>query len=85
MSPPLECVVRAGACLALVVLGMTSPAGATGTYTPTVETQVKTCGKAALTLHPGKITRTEVLFGEKTVRIEVHIRQRGGEKEDRLV
>jgi hypothetical protein len=70
----------AGACLALALSVVTQPAGATGSYTPPVETYVKTCSKAALALHPGKVARMEVLFGEKSVRIELHIKQTNGKE-----
>jgi hypothetical protein len=78
MPNKLERAARAGAWFALALLAVTQPAGATGTYPSRVETEVETCSKAALALHPGKIARTEILFGEKSVRIEVHIKQGNG-------
>jgi hypothetical protein len=72
--------VRIGVWFALALLVVTQPAGATGSYPPRVETAVETCGKAALALHPGKVARTDVLYGEKSVRIEVHIKQRDGKE-----
>ena len=69
-----------GAWFALALLAVTQPAGATGSFPLRVETAVETCGKAALDLHPGKIARTEVLYGEKSVRIEVHIKQSNGKE-----
>jgi hypothetical protein len=78
MSNQLGRAARAGTWFALALLVVTQPAGATGAYPPRVETEVETCSKAALALYPGKIARTEVLFGEKSVRIEVHIKQSNG-------
>jgi hypothetical protein len=78
MSNQPDRAARAGAWFALALSAVMHPAGATGSYTPPVETYVKTCSKAALARYPGKIARTEVLTGEKSVRIEVHIKQRGG-------
>ena len=80
MSKQLERAARTGAWLALALLAVTQPAGATGTYPLRVETAVETCGKAALALHPGKIESTDVLYGEKSVRIEVHIKQSNGKE-----
>jgi hypothetical protein len=80
MSNRRERAARAGAWYAWALLAVTQPAGAIGTYPPRVETAAETCGKAALALHPGKIERTDVLYGEKSVRIEVHIKQSNGKE-----
>jgi hypothetical protein len=78
MSNRRERAARAGAWLALALLAVTQPAGATGAFHPSVELAAETCRKAALALHPGKIERTEVLYGAKAVRIEVQIKQSDG-------
>jgi hypothetical protein len=78
MSNQLERAARAGAWLALVFLAVTQPAGATGAFRPQVEIAAEICREAALALHPGKIERTEVLYGAKAVRIEVYIKQSNG-------
>jgi hypothetical protein len=80
MSNQLERAARAGAWLALALSAATQPAGATGTYPQRVEAAVETCGKSALALRPGKIESTEVLYSEKSVRIEVHIKQSDGKE-----
>jgi hypothetical protein len=80
MSDKLKRAARAGAWFALALLAVTQPAGAIGTYPPRVETAVETCGKAALVLHPGKIAQTDILYGEQSVRIEVHIKQSNGKE-----
>jgi len=59
---------------------VTQPAGATGAFHPQVEIAAEICSKAALALHPEKVARTEVLYGEKSVRIEVHIKQNDGKE-----
>jgi hypothetical protein len=74
----LERTARAGAWLALVLSAVTQPAGATGAFRPPVEIAAEICREAALALHPGKIERTEVLYGANVVRIEVHIKQSNG-------
>ena len=78
MSNRRERAARAGAWLALVLSAVTQPAGATGAFHPPVEIAAEICRKAALALHPGKIERTEVLYGAKAVRIEVQIKQSDG-------
>jgi hypothetical protein len=78
MSNRLERAARAGTWFAFALLGVTQPAGAAGAFHPQVETAAEICRKAALELHPGKIERTEVLYGAKAVRIEVQIKQRNG-------
>jgi len=78
MSNQLERVARVGAWLALALLAVTQPAGATGPFHSPVEIAAETCRKAALEARPGKIERTEVLYGTKAVRIEVHITQSDG-------
>jgi hypothetical protein len=78
MSNRRNCAARAGAWFALALLAVTQPAGAIGSYPQRVETAVEACSKAALALHPGKVARAEVLYGEKSVRIEVHIKQSDG-------
>jgi len=69
---------RAGTWLALALTAVTLPAGAVGPFVSPVEVAAEICRKAALELHPGKIERTEVLYGEKSIRIEVHIKQSDG-------
>jgi hypothetical protein len=69
---------RAGAWLALVLSAVTQPAGATGAFHAPVEIAAETCRKAALAMHPGKIESTTVLYGEKSIRIEVHVKQSDG-------
>jgi hypothetical protein len=75
-----ERAARAGAWFALVLSAMAQPAGATGPYPLRVETATETCSKAALALHPGKIASTDLLYGEKSARIEVHIKQSDGKE-----
>ena len=78
MSKQLERAARAGAWLALALSAMAQPAGAAGAFRPPVEIAAEICREAALALHPGKIERTELLYGAKAVRIEVHIKQSDG-------
>src|SRR5476649_1039434 len=78
MSNQLERATRRGTWLAIVLSAVTQAAGATGSFPSRVETAAATCGKAALALHPGKIARTDVLYSDKSVRIEVHIKQSDG-------
>ena len=80
MSSQLERAARAGAWLALMLSAVTQPAGATGPFHSPIETAAEICRKAALALHPGKVERTEVLYGAKAVRIEVQIKQRNGKQ-----
>jgi hypothetical protein len=69
---------RAGAWLALALSAVAQTAGATGAFRAPVEAAAETCRKAALEAHPGKIEQTEVLYGAKSVRIEVHVTQNNG-------
>ncbi len=69
---------RAAAWLGFALAAVTQPAGATGAFHPPVETATEICAKAALALHPGRIVRTTVLHGAKTIRIEIHIKQSDG-------
>jgi hypothetical protein len=69
---------RAGAWLALALAAVTLPARAVGPFRTPLEITAETCRKAALELHPGKIESTAVLYGEKSIRIEVHIKQNDG-------
>lgn len=80
MSKRRHRAARAGVWLALALSALTQAAGATGIYPLRGETAVETCGKAALALHPGKIESTDVLYGEKSVRIEVHVKQSSGKE-----
>jgi hypothetical protein len=68
----------AGAGLALALTVVIQPAGATGPFHSPVEIATEICSKAALGQHPGTIERTAVLYGEKSVRIEVYIVQSNG-------
>ena len=78
MSNQLERVARVGAWIVLALLFVTQPARAVGPFRSPVEIATEACSKAALALHPGKIERTEVLYGAKAVRIEVHVTQNDG-------
>jgi len=73
-----ERAARAGTWLALALSAVTPPAGATGAFHPPIETAAEVCRKEALAQHPGNIERTVVLYGAKTIRIEVHIKQSDG-------
>ena len=78
MSNRRERATRARAWLALALLAVMQPAGATGPFHSPIEIAAENCRKAALALHPGTIERTEVLYGAKAVRIEVYIKQSNG-------
>jgi hypothetical protein len=78
MFNKLDRAARAGAWAALIFASVAQPAGATGYYAARVDTAAESCSKAALALHPGKIERTEILYGGKSVRIEVRIKQGDG-------
>jgi hypothetical protein len=78
MSNRLERAARVGTWFAFALLAVTQPAGATGPFHSPIETAAEICRKEALALHPGKVERTEVLYGAKAVRIEVQIKQRNG-------
>jgi hypothetical protein len=78
MSNQLERVACVGAWFALALLSVTQPARAVGPFRSPVEIATEACSKAALALHPGKIERTEVLYGAKAVRIEVQVKQSDG-------
>ena len=80
MSNQLERVACVGAWIALALLSVTQPARAVGPFRSPVEIATEACSKAALALHPGKIQRTDVLYGEKSVRIEAHIKQSDGKE-----
>ena len=69
---------RIGAALALVLTAVPLPARPVGPFRSPLEIATEICSKAALAQHPGKIERTEVLYGEKSVRIEVYIVQSNG-------
>jgi hypothetical protein len=74
----LKRAARAGAWLALAFSAVTLPAGATGAFHPPIEAAAEVCRKEALAQHPGNIERTVVLYGAKTIRIEVNIKQSDG-------
>ena len=69
---------RFGAALALVLTAVPLPARPVGPFRSPAETATEICSKAALAQHPGKIEHTKVLYGEKSVRIEVYIVQSNG-------
>jgi hypothetical protein len=78
MSIRFKRATRTGGWLALALSIVPQTAGATGAFRPAVDAAAETCRNSALALHPGNIERTQVLYGAKTVRIEVHIKQRDG-------
>ena len=54
------------------------PARPVAPFRSPLEIATEICSNAALAQHPGTIERTEVLYGEKSVRIEVYIVQSNG-------
>ena len=75
MSTRRRRAARFGAALALVLTAVPLPARPVGPFRTPVEIATEICSKAALAQHPGTIERTEVLYGENSVRIEVYIVQ----------
>jgi hypothetical protein len=79
-TTPNRCkhAARAGAALALLLTIVTHPAGAVAPFLSPVEIATGICSKSALAQYPGTIEHTEVLYDEKSVRIEVYIVQNSG-------
>jgi len=74
----IERAARAGTWSALALAAVTLPAAAVGPFRSPVEIAAEICSNEALARHPGKVESETVVYGEKSIRIEVHIRQSGG-------